>query len=110
MEMDAVLATIVHGGQAIIVIDIEVEVVEINKITHLIYNLMLNPLKATSPNPFCKGSQGWGGFRRKNHATGEANGSIMVGMFMCLCFASQKPSEREFFVLTQMDLAVKLLN
>jgi hypothetical protein len=34
---------------------------------------------------------------RQNHAAGGANGSIMVGMFVCLCLTSKKPSEREFF-------------
>ncbi len=34
----------------------------------------------------------------------------MVGMFVCLCLASKKPSEREFFVPAGMDLAVKLLS
>jgi len=34
----------------------------------------------------------------------------MVGMFVCLCLASQKPSEREFFVPARMDLSVKLLS
>ena len=28
---------------------------------------------------------------------------------MCLCLASNRPSEREFFVLTRTDLAFKLL-
>jgi hypothetical protein len=32
----------------------------------------------------------------------------MVGMFVCLCLASQKPSEREFFVPARTDLGVKL--
>jgi len=45
----------------------------------------------------------------QNHAAGEENGSIMVGMFVCLCLASKKPSEREFFVPAGMDLCVKLL-
>ncbi len=31
------------------------------------------------------------------------------GELVCLCFASQKPSEREFFVRAQTDLGVKLL-
>ena len=44
----------------------------------------------------------------QNLATGEENGSIMVGMFVLLCLASQKPSEREFFVPTRTDLGVKL--
>ena len=46
----------------------------------------------------------------QNHAAGEENGSIMVGMFVCLCLASKKPSEREFFVPTGTDLGVKLLS
>ncbi len=46
---------------------------------------------------------------RQNHAAGEANGSIMVGMFVCLCLASKKPSKQEFFVPAGMDLGVKLL-
>jgi hypothetical protein len=45
----------------------------------------------------------------QNHAAGEENGSIMVGMFVCLCLASKKPSEREFFVPAGTDLGVKLL-
>jgi hypothetical protein len=34
----------------------------------------------------------------------------MLGMFVCLCLASQKPSEREFFVPARTDFGVKLLN
>jgi hypothetical protein len=45
----------------------------------------------------------------QNHAAGGGNGFIMVGMFVCLWLASQKPSEQEFFVPTRMDLGVKLL-
>jgi hypothetical protein len=45
----------------------------------------------------------------QNHAAGEENGSIMVGMFVCLCLARKKPSEREFFVPAGTDLGVKLL-
>jgi len=48
-------------------------------------------------------------FLHQNHATRGGNGSIMVGMFVCLCLASQKPSEREFFVPARTDLGVKLL-
>ena len=46
---------------------------------------------------------------RQNHAAGGANSSIMVGMFVCLCLTSKKPSEREFFVPAGTDLGVKLL-
>ena len=45
----------------------------------------------------------------RNHTVGGANGSIMVGMFVCLCLTSKKPSEREFFVPARTDLGVKLL-
>jgi hypothetical protein len=61
-----------------------------------------------SSNPFQRGSWGWGVFIHQNHGAGGGNCSIMVGMFVCLCLASKKPSEREFF-LPDQDLAVKLL-
>jgi len=48
-------------------------------------------------------------FIHKHHAAGEENSSFMVGMFVFLCLASQKPSEREFFVPARTDLGVKLL-
>jgi hypothetical protein len=32
-----------------------------------------------------------------------------VGMFVCLCLVSKKPSEWEFFVPAGTDLGVKLL-
>ena len=47
---------------------------------------------------------------QQNHAAGGANGSIMVVVFVCLCLASKKPSEREFFVPAGTDLGVKLLS
>ncbi len=46
---------------------------------------------------------------QQNHAAGGANGFIMVVVFVCLCLASKKPSEREFFVPAGTDLGVKLL-
>ena len=67
-------------------------------------------MTTASSNPFCLGSRGWGTLVHQNHATGEENGSIMVGMFVSLCLASQKPSEREFFVPAGTDLGVKLLS
>ncbi len=60
-------------------------------------------------NPFRRGSRGWGMLDRQNHAAGGANGSIMVRMFVCLCLASKKPSEQEFFVPAGTELGVKLL-
>ena len=44
-----------------------------------------------------------------DHADGGGNGSIMVGMFVSLCLASQKSSDREFFISAVTDLGVKLL-
>jgi len=64
---------------------------------------------AASSNPFRRGSRGWGRLVHQNHGVGGGNGSIMVGMFVCLCLVSKKPSEREFFVPAGTDLGVKLL-
>jgi hypothetical protein len=52
---------------------------------------------AVLPNPFPVGSRGWGMFGQQNHAAGGGNGSIMVGMFVCLYLASPKPSKWECF-------------
>jgi hypothetical protein len=65
---------------------------------------------AASSNPFQRGSQGWGVFIHQNHGAGGGNGSIMVGMFVCLCLASQNSFEWELFVPARMDLGVKLLS
>jgi len=46
----------------------------------------------------------------QNHAAVEENGSIMVGMFVSLCLASKKSSEREFFFPAGMHLGVMLLS
>ena len=59
-------------------------------------------------NPFRISSRGWGTLVHQHHAAGEENGSIMVGMFVSLCLASKKSSEREFFVPAGMHLGVKL--
>jgi hypothetical protein len=71
------LAAIADGGRATVHIDREAS--RNNFITRLIYNLLLNPLKATSPNPFCRGSWGWGMLVNQNHATGVENGSSWWG-------------------------------
>ena len=63
---------------------------------------------AASSNPFQIGSWGWATLVHQNHAAGEKNGSIMVGMFASLCLASKKSSERELFVPAGMHLGVKL--
>jgi hypothetical protein len=49
-------------------------------------------------------------FAHKNHADGGENGSIMVGLFVFLCLASQKPSEGGGFVPARTVLGVKLLS
>jgi len=46
-------------------------------------------------------------FIHKKHAAGGENGSIMVGMFVFLRLANQKPPEWEFFVPARTDLGVK---
>jgi hypothetical protein len=48
-------------------------------------------------------------FLHQNHGAGGGNGSVMVGMFVCLCLASKKPYKREFFVSARTDLSVELL-
>jgi hypothetical protein len=104
--MNAVLVIIADGGQAIVVMFRGSR----NKlISHLLYSFILIPLMAASSNPFQRGSQGWGVFIHQRHGGGGGNGSIMVGMFVCLCLACIKPSEQEFFVPTGTELAVKLL-
>ena len=63
-------------------------------------------MAAALATPFHVGSRGWGTLGQQNHADGGESG--MVGMFVCLCFASQKPSEREFFDPARMDLGVNV--
>ena len=104
MAINAVLAIIADGGRAIVVIYREGSRNKL--ISPLLYNFILNPSMAASSNPFRRGSQGWGTLVHQNHGAGGGNGSIMVGMFVCLCLASQNPSEREFFVPTRMDLGI----
>ncbi len=64
-------------------------------------------IKASS-NPLQRVSWGWGMFLHQNHCTGGGNGSIVVGMFVCLCLASQFFFKREFFVPAKTDLGFKL--
>jgi hypothetical protein len=106
--MNAVLAIIADGGRAIVVIYREGSRNKL--ISPLLYNfILINPLMAASSNPFRIGSRGWGTLVHQNHGAGGGNGSIMVGMFVCLCLVSKKPSEREFFIPAGTDLGVKLL-
>ncbi len=64
---------------------------------------------AASSNPFGSGSRGWGTLVYQNHGAGGGNCSIMVGVFVCLCLVSKKPSEWKFFFPAGTDLGVKLL-
>jgi hypothetical protein len=104
--MIAVLAIIADGGQAIVVIYREGSRNKL--ISPLLYNFILNPSMAALSNPFQRGSQGWGMLVHQNHGVGGGNGSVMVGIFVCLCLVSKKPSKREFFVPAGTDLGVKL--
>ena len=70
--------------------------------------ILLKPFDGGLVQPLAKRLPGYGIFVHQNHAAGGGNSSIMVGMFVSLCLASQKPSEREFFVPAGMDLGVKL--
>ena len=65
-----------------------------------------------STKPFHRGSLGWGMLGQQNHANGGANGYIMVGMWVCLCFAtSLKPSQKGVFCSpqTQNGLSCKAI-
>ena len=78
-------------------------------ISHLFYNFIINPSVAALSNPFQRGSRGWGVFIYGNHATRWENSTSWWGCLCDVCFASMKPSEREFFVPAGTHLAVKLL-
>jgi hypothetical protein len=83
--MEAILATIVGGGRAIVLIYREAG--RNTLISPLICNLILNHLKATLPNPFRRGARGWGTLGQQNHAAGGENDSIMVGIFVSCVFS-----------------------
>jgi len=101
--MNAVLAIIVDGGRAIVVI--YREGVEINYFSFILL-ILLKPFNGgpVQVQPLARRLPGCSMFVHKNHAAGAENGSIMVGMFVFLCLASQKPSERDFFVPARADL------
>ena len=65
----------------------------------------LKPFEGGLVQPL-RGAWGWDTLGQKNRAAGGENGSIMMGMCVSLWLASQKPSEREFFIPAGMDLAV----
>jgi len=96
------------NGRAIVLIYTE-EGEEINYFLLYFIDSDKNLSTAASSNLLQRGSRGWGMFLHQTHGAGGGKGSIMVGMFVCLCLASQNPFEREFFVPARMDLGVKLL-
>jgi hypothetical protein len=72
----------------------------------LVYWFYKNLLMAALPNPFRRCSWGWGMLGQQNHATAPS----WWGCFVCLCFASQKSSEREFFRSRRNRLRFKAVN
>jgi hypothetical protein len=82
--MDAILATIANGGRAIV--DIDREAGRNKLISCLSYYFILKPSEVASAKPFRRDSRGWGMFLHKNHAAGEANSSIMMGVLVCCVF------------------------
>ncbi len=87
--MDAVLATIVAGGQAQIILNIEVDRNKL--ITTLIQWIYLNHLIAALDNIYARSHAPWAAWNHQIHAAGGASGSTtMVVMFVvCLwCGAS----------------------
>ena len=101
------MAIIADGGRASVVIYTVGE--EINYF--LLYFINSDKTLRWRPRPTpCEEAPGGAVFLNiKTHAAGGENGSIMVGMFVFLCLASQNPFEREFFVPARTDLVVKLL-
>jgi hypothetical protein len=91
MAMEAILAIIADGRRAIILI--YREAVRNKLISYSLYKFILNPSMAATSNPLRRCSRGWGMFLHPNHAAGGGNGSIMVGMFLCLCLSSQNLSQ-----------------
>ena len=63
----------------------------------------------SSSNPLQRGSRGCGMFIHQNHAAGGENGSIMVGMFVCLCLVSQKPPSESFLFPPERTKVLSLL-
>jgi hypothetical protein len=79
MAMDAIVAVVVDGGQAIV--DIDIEAGRNKLISNVIYNFILIPLMVASSNPFQRGSRGGGGGHPWKTCRQMEKQLIMVGMF-----------------------------
>jgi len=100
------LAIIADGGRAIVVIYTEGE--EINYF--LLYFIDSDKTFQWQPRPTPCEEAPRGGVCSsiKTMVLDGGNGSIMVGLFVCLFLASQNPFEREFLVPARTDLGDKL--
>jgi hypothetical protein len=106
MAIDAMLATIANGGQAVADIISEADRNELNYCSMKYF--VLNPLAEALAGPFRRGSQSWGIFHLKTMPLERQLAPSWWGCLCAVCFASQKHSKREFFVSNRMNLAVKL--
>jgi hypothetical protein len=104
--INAILAIIADGRRWIVVIDREAEEI----IFFLLFLLiLLKPFNGGLSQPILQRLPGVVYAQSNQPCRWRGKCSIMVGMLLCLCFASQNPSERECFVPIGKDLAVKLL-
>jgi len=94
--MNAILAIIADGRQAIIVIFREAGKMNYFLLFIIDSTKSLQRSMVALSNSSRVGSRGWGTLGQQNHAAGGGNGSIMVGMFVCLCLASQKLTSGSF--------------
>ena len=104
--MNAVLAIVADGEQAIIVINREAVQINYFLLYFIDSDKTLSRQSRLTP---CKEAPGVGYVPPSNHGAGGGNGSVIVWMFVCLCLASQNLFEWEFVVPARTDLGVKLL-
>jgi hypothetical protein len=104
--MNAVLDIIADGRRAIVVIDREA--VEINIFSFSLL-ILIKPFDGDLGQPLPERLPGVGYARPTKPCRWRGKRLHHGGEFVCLCFASQKPSKREFFVPAGVDLGVKLL-
>jgi hypothetical protein len=70
-------------------------------IVSFILLILLKPFNVGLVQPLVKRLPGVRYFHPSKPCCWRGKGSIMVGMFVCLCLASQKPSEQEFLFLPE---------